>query len=72
MRWCLTLDFKIIFGNKIKQIRSEKKMSIIEFAELTGFTSSYISKIENYKINPTIKSVLQFCNKLNLNIGYFF
>ncbi|AVM24923.1 MULTISPECIES: helix-turn-helix domain-containing protein [Bacillus] len=66
------MNFKIVFGNKIKQIRIEKKMSITEFAELTGFTSSYISKIENYKINPTIKSVLQFCKKLNLKIDYFF
>ncbi|MBU8575699.1 helix-turn-helix transcriptional regulator [Bacillus sp. FSL R5-0431] len=66
------MNFKIVFGNKIKRIRSEKKMSIIEFAELTGFTSSYISKIENYKINPTMKSMLQFCEKLNLKIDYFF
>ena len=36
-------------------------MSFNEFANFTGFTTSYIYKLENGKINPTFKSINQFC-----------
>ncbi|MEC1806973.1 helix-turn-helix domain-containing protein [Bacillus subtilis] len=66
------LDSNIIFGEKIKEIRKDKNMSFNEFADLTGFTSSYIYKLENGKGNPTLKSINQFCEKLNVPVRYFF
>lgn len=62
----------MLFGEKIKKIRKEKNMSFNEFANFTGFTTSYIYKLENGKINPTFKSINQFCEKLNVPAGYFF
>lgn len=67
-----TLDSNIIFGQKIKEIRKGKNMSFNEFADFTGFTSSYIYKLENGRGNPTLKSINQFCEKLNVPVGYFF
>ncbi|WP_249852852.1 helix-turn-helix domain-containing protein [Bacillus subtilis] len=66
------LNSNIIFGEKIKEIRKDKNMSFNEFADLTGFTSSYIYKLENGKGNPTLKSINQFCEKLNVPVRYFF
>ncbi|APA04882.1 helix-turn-helix transcriptional regulator [Bacillus velezensis] len=62
----------MLFGEKIKKIRKEKNMSFNEFANFTGFTPSYIYKLETGKINPTFKSINQFCEKLNVPAGYFF
>ncbi|MEC2288556.1 helix-turn-helix domain-containing protein, partial [Bacillus velezensis] len=36
----------MLFGEKIKKIRKEKNMSFNEFANFTGFTPSYIYKLE--------------------------
>ncbi|MEC1647726.1 helix-turn-helix domain-containing protein [Bacillus halotolerans] len=66
------MDSNIIFGEKIKEIRKNKNMSFDEFANFTGFTRSYIYKLEKGKINPTLKSINQFCEKLNVPAGYFF
>ncbi|WP_116316038.1 helix-turn-helix domain-containing protein [Bacillus subtilis] len=66
------MDSNIIFGEKIKYIRKERNMSFNEFADFTGFTSSYIYKLENGKINPTLKSINQFCEKLNVPASIFF
>ncbi|MCY8807568.1 helix-turn-helix domain-containing protein [Bacillus atrophaeus] len=66
------MDSNIMFGEKIKEIRKGKNMSFDEFANFTGFTRSYIYKLENGKINPTLKSINQFCKKLNVPGGYFF
>ncbi|QKY69956.1 helix-turn-helix domain-containing protein [Lentibacillus sp. CBA3610] len=55
-----------MIGEKIKQLRKEKKMSISELAEKAGVAKSYLSSIErNLQTNPSI----QFVEKISAVLG---
>lgn len=55
-----------MIGEKIKQLRQEKRMSISELAEKAGVAKSYLSSIErNLQSNPSI----QFIEKISAVLG---
>ncbi|MFS0674188.1 helix-turn-helix domain-containing protein [Ornithinibacillus sp. 179-J 7C1 HS] len=55
-----------MIGEKIKQLRKEKKMSISELAEKANVAKSYLSSIErNLQSNPSI----QFIEKISAVLG---
>ncbi|ALX50338.1 helix-turn-helix domain-containing protein [Lentibacillus amyloliquefaciens] len=55
-----------MIGEKLKQLRQEKKMSISELAEKAGVAKSYLSSIErNLQTNPSI----QFIEKVSAVLG---
>ncbi|TFJ94340.1 helix-turn-helix domain-containing protein [Lentibacillus salicampi] len=55
-----------MIGEKIKQLRKEKKLSISELAEKAGVAKSYLSSIErNLQTNPSI----QFVEKISFVLG---
>ncbi|HLR52102.1 MAG TPA: helix-turn-helix domain-containing protein [Candidatus Avamphibacillus sp.] len=55
-----------MIGNKIKQLRLEKKMSLTELAEQANVAKSYLSSIErNLQVNPS----LQFLEKIVRVLG---
>jgi len=58
-------------GNKIRQLRQEKKLTIEEFAEITGFTSSYISQLERNKLEPSLTALTKISKALDVSLYYF-
>ncbi|MRH41959.1 helix-turn-helix domain-containing protein [Aquibacillus halophilus] len=55
-----------MIGDKIKQLRQEKRMSLTELAEKAGVAKSYLSSIErNLQSNPSI----QFIEKVGRVLG---
>ena len=57
---------KNLIGEKIKQLRKEKRMTISELAEKAGVAKSYLSSIErNLQSNPSI----QFIEKISQVLG---
>lgn len=55
-----------MIGEKIKQLRKEKRMSLSELAEKAGVAKSYLSSIErNLQSNPSI----QFIEKISQVLG---
>ncbi|MFB4167813.1 helix-turn-helix domain-containing protein [Virgibacillus sp. JSM 102003] len=55
-----------MIGEKIKQLRQEKKMSISELADKAGVAKSYLSSIErSLQTNPSI----QFIEKISSVLG---
>ncbi|WP_077625281.1 helix-turn-helix domain-containing protein [Sediminibacillus massiliensis] len=55
-----------MIGEKIKQLRKEKKMSLSELADQAGVAKSYLSSIErNLQSNPSI----QFMEKISKVLG---
>lgn len=55
-----------MIGEKIKQLRQDKNMSISELAEKAGVAKSYLSSIErNLQSNPSI----QFIEKIGAVLG---
>lgn len=58
-------------GNKIRLLRQEKKLTIEEFAEMTGFTSSYISQLERNKLEPSLTALTKISKALGVSLYYF-
>jgi len=59
-----------LIGEKIKQLRKEKKMSISELAEKAGVAKSYLSSIErNLQTNPSIQFIEKVSAVLNVSVN---
>ncbi|WP_409290477.1 helix-turn-helix domain-containing protein [Peribacillus sp. SCS-37] len=55
-----------MIGDRVKNIRKEKRMSMSELAEKAGVAKSYLSSLErNLQTNPSI----QFLEKISVVLG---
>ena len=59
------MDDKLILHNRLKEARSEKKLSQAQLAELVGVSHNTISSIETGQFNPTAKLALGLCIALD-------
>ncbi|MCI2227740.1 helix-turn-helix domain-containing protein [Polaribacter sp. MSW13] len=55
---------RLIFGLKLKQIRTEKNLSLFGLAKLTGLSKSYLNEIEKGKKYPKTDKILILSEKL--------
>ena len=55
------MDEKLILKNRLKEIRTEQRMSQAQLAELVGVSRNTISSIETGQFNPTAKLALVLC-----------
>ena len=53
---------------KIKTIRKEKRLSQIELAKRCNVPQSTIGRIENYSKNPSIDTLINILDVLNIEI----
>ena len=58
-------------GQKIRQKRQEKEMSLTDLAEKIGRTPSFLSQIERGLAEPSITSLRKISDALNVPIFYF-
>ena len=54
--------------DKIKTIRKEKRLSQIELAKRCNVPQSTIGRIENYSMNPSIDTLINILDVLNIEI----
>lgn len=59
-------------GEKVKEYRLAKKMSLRELAEKTGVSPSMISQIENNTANPSINTLKCIAYELQIPLYKFF
>lgn len=59
-------ELKLIFGLKLKEIRTAKGISYQELREKTGLSLSYLSEIENGKKYPKGDKILVLADALNV------
>jgi transcriptional regulator with XRE-family HTH domain len=57
-------------GEKIKKLRTGKKMSLDQLANETGFSIDAIKKIESGKNRPPVGSLLQIAKALKVDSGF--
>ena len=62
------IDFKLI-GEKIKNIRSEKKITQEELAEIVGLSVGYISNIETAKKKVSLTTIIKISNALDISLN---
>lgn len=63
---------EINIGEKIKELRKEKGMSIAELANKAELSPGLISQIERNMVTPSIVSLWKIAQSLQVSIGYFF
>ena len=59
------MDDKLILKNRLKQARSDAKMSQSQLAQMVGVSRNTISSIETGQFNPTAKLALVICIALD-------
>lgn len=59
-------------GQRIRDIRKNRKMTITKLADATGLTPSMISQVERSIISPSIETLKKICNTLQIPIGVLF
>lgn len=63
------LDFSLI-GQKIKEVRTDKRLTQEYLAEKTGVNVSHISNIETNKVKVSLTLLVGICNALDVTIDY--
>ena len=56
---------ELVLKNKLKELRSEKKLSQSELAEMVGVSRNTISSIETGQFEPTAKLAYVICIALD-------
>lgn len=62
----------ITISNKLKKLREEAKLSLRDLGEKTGLSASFLSQIELGQVSPSIASLENIANALNVHITHFF
>jgi transcriptional regulator with XRE-family HTH domain len=60
------------FGEKLREVRERKKMTMKEVAEKVGVTESLISQIERNRVSPAIETLLSIADILEIDFEYLF
>lgn len=59
-------------GTRIIQLRNEKSLSQRQLSERTGIASSYLSRIENRRLEPQPKTLRKIADALGVPLGELF
>ena len=59
------MDDKLILKNRLREARTERKLSQYQLAEMVGVSRNTISSIETGQFNPTAKLALVLCIALD-------
>ncbi len=59
------MDDKLILKNRLKEARTELKLSQKQLADMVGVSRNTISSIETGQFNPTAKLALVLCIALD-------
>ena len=66
------MNDQLILKNRLKEARTEKKLSQAQLAELVGVSRNTISSIETGQFNPTAKLALVLCIALDKKFADLF
>ena len=61
-----------LLAQRLKQLRSEKKITQEELAYRSELTLSQIARIETVKINPTVSTMIQIAKALDVSLSELF
>lgn len=66
------MDLREQFGNRLMELRKERKMTQDKLAELSELTRVYISGIEQGKRNVSLEVIAKLAQALQIKISQFF
>ena len=59
-------------GEKIRELRENKGLSLQDMANRTGYTSALLSQVENHFISPPLGALIKIAKALEVKVGTFF
>jgi transcriptional regulator with XRE-family HTH domain len=59
------------FGKATKLLRQKQGISQTELRKLTGLEASYISRLENGKFEPTVKTIIKLAKAFKISVTQF-
>ncbi len=65
-------DIRILFGQRLREIRERKQLSQEKLAALAGLNRTYISKIERGERNISVETVAKLAQALDIPIDQLF
>jgi transcriptional regulator with XRE-family HTH domain len=63
---------KYLFGEKIREVRERKHLTMREVAEKAGVSESLISQIERNRLSPAIDTLMSIIDILEIDLDYIF
>jgi len=63
---------EIRVGEKIKELRAKKGLSLKDLAELTGFSTALLSQMENHLVSPSLGTIIKLARAFGVKVGDFF
>ena len=66
------LNARTILAKNVKELRLKNNLKCEELSLALGFDSSYISKIENKRINISLDKIELIAKHFNVNIPFLF
>jgi transcriptional regulator with XRE-family HTH domain len=61
------MDMRRLVGRNVRRVRLEKGLTQEQFAERSGFSQQYVSDLERGRRNPTIVSLYELANALDVS-----
>jgi len=61
----------VSFGQRVKKLREDQKMSIADLSEKTGQPSEFIEQVESDSLTPPVSFLLQLSNALQIDPSNF-
>jgi electron transfer flavoprotein alpha subunit len=61
----------VTFGQRIKKLREDHKMSVIDLAEKTGQPPEFIDQVESDSLTPPVSFLLQLSQALRMDPSHF-
>lgn len=58
-------------GEKIKELREKKGLSLKDLADLTGFSTALLSQMENHLVSPSLGTIIKLAGALGVKVGDF-
>ena len=58
-------------GEKIKELREKKTLSLKDLSDLTGFSTALLSQMENHLVSPSLGTIIKLAKALGVRVGDF-
>ena len=59
-------------GEKVRELREKRGLSLQEMADRTGYSSALLSRIENHMVSPPLGALIKIAKALEVKVGTFF
>ena len=59
-------------GQKIRALRVERGMTLDDVVSKTGLTRSWLSKVENFRVTPSLPALIQIAETLGVTVAELF